>query len=122
MSCHGPLLGPCLFESPVTLDKITFVDKNQLSYSTARSTPALSASKSATAPRGKDRRPCVELLDDAVVEVLRRKTPTERVAMIFAANRTMRLRLEGHLRSRHPDWDDQTLMQEIARRMSRGAS
>ena len=66
-------------------------------------------------------RPCVELLDDAVVEVLRRKTPTERVAMIFAANRTMRLRLEGHFRTRHPDWDSQTVMQEIARRMMRGA-
>lgn len=66
-------------------------------------------------------RPCVELLDGAVVEVLRRKTPTERVAMIFAANRTMRLRLEGHFRTRHPDWDSQTVMQEIARRMSRGA-
>jgi hypothetical protein len=42
--------------------------------------------------------------------------------MIFAANRTMRLRLEGHLRSRHPDRNDQAVMQEIARRMSRGAS
>jgi hypothetical protein len=67
------------------------------------------------------KRPCVELLDEAVVKVLRRKTPAERVAMIFAANRTMRLRLEGHLRSRHPDWDTQALMQEIARRMSHGA-
>jgi hypothetical protein len=66
-------------------------------------------------------RPCIELLDKAIVEVLRRKTPTERVAMIFAANRTMRLRLEGHFRTRHPDWDSQTVMQEIARRMSRGA-
>ena len=66
-------------------------------------------------------RPCIELLDGAVVEVLRRKTPTERVAMIFAANRTMRLRLEGHFRTRHPDWDNQTVMQEIARRMSREA-
>ena len=121
MSCHGPLLRRRVLESPVPADKITFVDKNQLSNSTARSTPAETASKSATAPRGKDRRPCVELLDDAVVEVLRRKTPTERVAMVFAANRTMRLRLEGHLRSRHPDWDDQTVMREIARRMSRGA-
>ena len=66
------------------------------------------------------KRPSVELLDEAVVEVLRRKTATERVGMIFAANRTMRLRLEGHLRSRHPDWDAQTVVQEIARRMSRG--
>jgi hypothetical protein len=67
------------------------------------------------------RRPCIELLDDAMVEVLRRKTPTERVAMVFAANRTMRLRLEGHFRSVHPDWDTPTVMREIARRMSCGA-
>jgi hypothetical protein len=73
---------------------------------------------SATDPFAEKRRPCVELLDEAIVEILRRKTPVERVAMIFEANRTMRLRLEGHLRSRHPDWDDQTVMQEIARRMS----
>ena len=66
-------------------------------------------------------RPCIEILDDAVVEVLRRKTPAERVAMIFAANRTMRLRLEGHLRTRHPDWDTQAVLREIARRMCRGA-
>ncbi len=63
--------------------------------------------------------PCIEILDEAVVEVLRRKTRTERVAMIFAANRTMRL--EGHLRSRHPDWGDQAVMRDIALRMSRGA-
>jgi hypothetical protein len=65
-------------------------------------------------------RPCIELLDEAVAEALRRKTPAERLAMVFAANRAMRLRLEGHLRSCHPDWDSQAVMQEIARRMSRG--
>jgi hypothetical protein len=65
-------------------------------------------------------RPCIELLDEAVVEVLRRKSPTERVAMIFAANRTMRLRLEGHLRTLHPDWDAEAVSREVARRMSRG--
>ncbi len=74
----------------------------------------------ATTSPTENRRPCVEILDQAVVEMLRRKTPAERVAMICAANRTMRLRLEGHLRSRHPEWDDQTLTREIARRMSRG--
>ncbi|MGA2618357.1 MAG: hypothetical protein ABSF26_12155 [Thermoguttaceae bacterium] len=73
-----------------------------------------------TNPSAESRQPCVELLDEAIVEVLRRKTPAERLAMVFAANRTMRLRLEGHLRSRHPDWDDAAVMQEIARRMSLG--
>jgi hypothetical protein len=62
----------------------------------------------------------IEILDNEVVEVLRRKTPTERLAMVFAANRTMRLRLEGHLRTRHPDWGTPQIMEEIARRMSRG--
>jgi hypothetical protein len=71
-------------------------------------------------PSTAKRRPHIELLDDAMVEVLRRKTPTERVAMIFAANRLMRLRLEGHLRSEHPDWDTEAVMREIARRMCRG--
>jgi hypothetical protein len=101
---------------------MTNVDENPISYASPNTVPPVSASGSAMAPRGNNRRPCVELLDPAMVQVLRRKTPTERVAMIFAANRTMRLRLEGHLRSRHPDWDDQAVMQEIARRMSRGAS
>ena len=64
----------------------------------------------------------IELLDDAIVEILRRKTPLERVAMIFAANRTVRLRLEAHLRSSHPDWTDQAVAQEIARRMNLGTS
>jgi hypothetical protein len=68
------------------------------------------------------RRPCVELLDDAMVEVLRGKTKAERLAMVFAANRTMRLRLEGHLRSVHPDWDTKDIMWEIARRWLHGDS
>ena len=63
----------------------------------------------------------IEILDKEEVRVLRDKTPAERAAMMFAANRTMRLRLEGHLRSRHPDWDDRAIAQEIARRMSGGA-
>jgi hypothetical protein len=60
--------------------------------------------------------PCIELLDEAVVEVLRRKTPAERVAMVFDAERTMRLVLEAHLRWRHPEWDAQQVAREIARR------
>ena len=67
------------------------------------------------------RQPCVELLDEAMVAVLRRKTPAQRLAMAFAANRTMRLRLEGHLRTRHPHWDTSAVMREIARRMSHAA-
>ena len=60
-------------------------------------------------------------VDDAVAEILRRKTPAERVDMAMTANRLMRLRIEGHLRTIHPDWDAAAIQAEIARRMLLGS-
>jgi hypothetical protein len=54
-----------------------------------------------------------------MVEVLRRKTPAERVSMVFDAERTMRLMLEANLHWRHPDWDADRIDREIARRRNR---
>lgn len=59
----------------------------------------------------------IEVVEDAVAEVLRRKTVTERVAMILEANETMRSLIEGPLRAKHPEYTDQQIRQEIARRM-----
>lgn len=64
----------------------------------------------------------IELLDPMMVEIFRAKTPAERVAMIGECNETMRLRLQGHLRTLHPDWDDAQLQREIAHRMCRDAN
>lgn len=64
----------------------------------------------------------IEVVDDAIAEVLRRKTPARRLAMIFAANRTMRAVIEGSIRQQHPDWDDDRIKREVARRMTRGAT
>jgi hypothetical protein len=58
-----------------------------------------------------------EVLDDARAEIFRRMTPTERVTLVFEANRTVRQRLEFHVRSVHPKWDTQMVMREVARRM-----
>ena len=63
----------------------------------------------------------IEVVDDAVAEVLRRKTVAERVEMALAANRLVRLRIEGHLRTLHADWDDARIQAEIARRMRLGS-
>ncbi|MGQ0633153.1 MAG: hypothetical protein ACT4QC_00970 [Planctomycetaceae bacterium] len=63
----------------------------------------------------------IEVVDDAIAEILRRKTPAERLAMAFDCNRTVRLRLKGHLRSVHPDWTDAQIAAEVARRVLRGA-
>jgi len=62
----------------------------------------------------------IEVVDPEMAEILRHKTTEERIAMIFAANRTMRKVIEGHLRTDHPDWDDAQIQAEIARRFSRG--
>ena len=63
----------------------------------------------------------IEVIDPHVAEVLRRRTPAERVAMISECNRTMRLLLESGLRHQFPEWDDARVRTEVNRRMSRGA-
>jgi len=62
----------------------------------------------------------IEVVDDVVAAVLRGKSPAEKLALAFSANRTMRLRIEGALRSWHPDWSDDQIHREVARRMTRG--
>jgi hypothetical protein len=64
----------------------------------------------------------IEVVDDNVAEVLRRKTPAQRLEMIFAANRLMRSFIEGAIRTWNPDWTDREVREELARRMSRGTS
>lgn len=64
----------------------------------------------------------IEVLDGALADVLRRKSFPERLAMVLDANRFLRLRIEGQLRSDHPDWNDGQIYAEIARRMTGGTS
>jgi hypothetical protein len=64
----------------------------------------------------------IEIVDDAVAEILRRKSPAERIALGFSANRTVRLVIEGAIRSDHPDWDDAAVKAAVARRMLHGTT
>lgn len=63
----------------------------------------------------------IEVVDDAVAEVLRGKTEAQRVEMALTANRLVRLRIEGHLRTLHEDWNAARIQAEIARRMLLGS-
>jgi len=63
----------------------------------------------------------IEVVDDAVAEVLRRLTPAERVMRALDANRLVRLRIAGHLQTIHPDWDERQIQAEVARRMLLGS-
>jgi hypothetical protein len=63
-----------------------------------------------------------EVVDDAMAEVYRNKSAAERLELVFAANRTHRLRLEGFLRTYHPDWNETEIRREVARRMLGGTT
>jgi len=62
----------------------------------------------------------IEVVDPLIADVLREKSPTERAAMIFDANRTVRRLIAGQLRTDHPDWSDEEISAEVARRMLHG--
>jgi len=53
--------------------------------------------------------------------VLRRKTGAERLRIASGMYSRARGMLIRHLRAEHPDWDEQRVNQEAARRLSHGA-
>jgi hypothetical protein len=61
--------------------------------------------------------PNFELPDPMVMEILGKKTPEERIALGFAANRAVRERLRAHFAFEHPDWTDEQLNAAVAERM-----
>ena len=63
----------------------------------------------------------IEVMDEAMAEVLRRKTPAERIAIGFGLWRSAQRMLRAELTSLHPEWDGQRIDREVARRLSHGA-
>ena len=63
----------------------------------------------------------IEAVDDAMAEIMRRKTPAERIELVAGCYRLMRGLVEGRLRTDHPDWDDARIAAGVSRRMSRGS-
>lgn len=68
------------------------------------------------------RKPCIEVIDDKIVEILRAKTPAEKVKMISAAHRTARLLAAAGIRYQHPNWSEEQVQAEAVRRVSCGAA
>jgi hypothetical protein len=65
--------------------------------------------------------PPFEMVDDEMARILREKTGAERLKIasdMFASARRM---LASHLRSEHPDWSEEQIQREVARRISHGA-
>lgn len=62
----------------------------------------------------------IEVVDEEVAAILRTKTPAERIAMAAAAHRTARAIFTARVQSQHPDWTDEQVQREVARRLTRG--
>jgi Rv0078B-related antitoxin len=59
----------------------------------------------------------IEVPGDDVVELLRRLTPAERLAIANRMWVSARNALLTMLRTDHPEWNEQQVQQEVARRM-----
>jgi hypothetical protein len=62
-----------------------------------------------------------EMIDDQMAEVLRAKTPLERLKMAESMQRMARGLIRDKLRYDHPDWTAEQIEREVARRISLGA-
>jgi len=63
----------------------------------------------------------IEVVDNMMAEVLRGKTPAERIRIGFDLWTSARMMLISHLSASNPEWDAQRLNSEAARRLSHGS-
>ena len=59
----------------------------------------------------------IEVVDDVVAEILRYKTPAERIEIGFNLWISVRQMLITHLRKTHPEWNPDKIDKEVARRV-----
>jgi len=62
------------------------------------------------------RKMVIEQMDEAMVAVLKRKTPTERILMVSDMSEFLRSSLRNVLRQQHPEWTTAQIQQEVMRR------
>lgn len=63
----------------------------------------------------------VEVIDDASFEMLRHKSGAEKLRIAFGMFSWARRMLLTHLRAEHPDWTEDQVNREAARRLLHGA-
>lgn len=63
----------------------------------------------------------VEVVDRAMAAILRDKTEAERLAIACGMWRSARSMLANLLRTERPDWTDEQIDREVARRFARGS-
>jgi len=73
-------------------------------------------------PRRRPLRPeQIEVVDEEMARIYRAMTGAERLAVANRMFRSASSMLRSHLRTEHPDWSEERVGKEAARRLSRGA-
>jgi hypothetical protein len=62
----------------------------------------------------------IEVIDDVMAGILRKKTPAERIHIGFEMWISGQKMLFSHLRATYPHWSNEQLNREVARRLSHG--
>lgn len=70
---------------------------------------------------GRDSINHIETLDPAMVEVLKAKTPAERLAIAHDMWAHARRLIENVLRTENPEWSLEMINREVSRRISHGS-
>jgi hypothetical protein len=63
----------------------------------------------------------IEIVDDRVAEILRSKTPAERLAIADGIWRFARQMIRAIIAREHSEWSEDEIERQVARRMSHGA-
>jgi len=62
----------------------------------------------------------IEVIDDDMADVLRKKTPQERLMIAFKMWDYAKSQLTDYLHSRYPDMDEEKIRLEVIKRLSHG--
>ena len=62
----------------------------------------------------------IEVLDDSMADVLRKKRPAERIRIGFDIWTSAHAMLTAHIKSIHPDWVREHVEREVTRRFLHG--
>ncbi len=68
-----------------------------------------------------DREMVVEVMDDEMADLIRQKSPAERLEIASGLWRSARAMLTTVLTAQHPEWSEERVAAEVARRLSHGA-
>jgi hypothetical protein len=64
----------------------------------------------------------VEVVDDAIADILRRKSGAEKIRMVAGGWPLLRAMHASQVRRAHPDWDEKQVQVETSRRMANGST